>query len=85
MKRFEVLTNEPKYEPSLDEPGVGKILFEISNGEASQACSIKVSQESEVLALALFHTNWPVIGKMAREALDAGDIENDVIQLVSPT
>ena len=99
MKSFEVLIDEPKYELVQDEsahdkshldkscrdgPRLGKISFEISNGEARQACSIRVIQQDEALALAFFHTNWPVIGKMAREALDAGDIENGEVRLVAP-
>jgi hypothetical protein len=85
VKNFEVLANEPRYEPSLDQAGVGKIYFEISNGEISHACSITVREEDEALALAFFHRNWPVIGKMAREALDAGDTKNGEVQLVAPT
>lgn len=85
MKQFEVLVNEPKFEPNLDEPGFGKILFEISHGDASQPCSIKVKEDDERLALAFFHSNWPVIGKMAREALIAGELENGEIRLVAPT
>jgi hypothetical protein len=94
LKSFEVLAGEPRYEPNpgepdldrsgLDRPRLGKIFFEISNGRASQACCIEVNQPDEALALAFFHKNWPVIGKMAREALLAGEIENGEIRLVAP-
>jgi len=79
MKDFERLASEPRYEPEL-----GRIFFEISNGEARQACSIEVSQQDEALALAFFHTNWPIIGKMAREAMTAGKLENGEVRLVAP-
>ena len=79
MKSFEVLADEPRYDASLR-----RIFFEISNGDAKQACTITVSQEDEALALAFFHKNWPVIGKMAQEALAAGDQEDGEIRLVAP-
>lgn len=80
MKNFEVLANEPRYDA-----GQRKIFFEIANGDAKQSCTITVSQEDEVLALAFFHKNWPVIGKMAQEALAAGELEDGTIQLLAPS
>ena len=79
MKTFEVLADEPKYDADSR-----KIHFEISNGDAKQACNIMVNQESESLALAFFHKNWPIIGKMAQDALAAGDLEDGEVRLVAP-
>lgn len=62
--------------------GPQAISFQIANGNARQRCILQTGLPTKVQAQKYLLANWPIIEKMAREALAAGTFEDGQIKLV---
>ena len=62
--------------------GPQAVSFLIANGNMRQSCVLQTELPTKALAQKYLLTNWPVIEKMAREALAAGNLEDGQIKLV---
>jgi len=56
--------------------------FQIANGNARQGCILQTKFPTKVEAQRYLLTNWPIIERMARNALAAGTFEDGQIKLV---
>jgi hypothetical protein len=52
------------------------------NGNARQGCILQTKFPTKVQAQKYLLTNWPIVEKMARDALATGTLEGDQIKLV---
>jgi hypothetical protein len=68
-------------EQELNE-GPQSVSFQIANGNARQGCILQTKFATKVQAQKYLLTNWPIIEKMARNALAAGTFEGGQIKLV---
>jgi hypothetical protein len=68
-------------EPEINE-GPQTVSFQIANGNERQSCILKTKFSTKVQAQKYLLTNWPIIEKMARDALATGTFEGDQIKLV---
>jgi hypothetical protein len=68
-------------EQEIDE-GPQAVSFQIANGNARQRCILQTGLPTKVQAQKYLLTNWPMIEKMARDALAAGAFEDGQIKLV---
>jgi hypothetical protein len=62
--------------------GPQSVSFQIANGNARQGCILQTKFSTKVQAQKYLLTNWPIIEKMARNALAAGTFEGGQIKLV---
>lgn len=62
--------------------GPQAVSFQIANGNARQRCILQTGLPTKVQAQKYLLANWPIIEKMAREALAAGTFEDGQIKLV---
>jgi hypothetical protein len=62
--------------------GPQSVSFQIANGNSRQRCTLQTGLPTRQQAQKYFLTNWPMIEKMARDALAAGTIEDGEIRLV---
>jgi hypothetical protein len=62
--------------------GPQSVSFQIANGNARQGCILQTKFRTKVQAQKYLLTNWPIIEKMARNALAAGTFEGGQIKLV---
>ncbi len=62
--------------------GPQTVSFEIANGNARQHCILQTKLPTKVQAEKYLLTNWPIIEKMARDALATGTFEDGQIKLV---
>ena len=62
--------------------GPQTVSFQIPNGNARQGCTLQTKFPTKVQAQKYLLTNWPIIEKMARDALARGAFEGDQIKLV---
>jgi len=62
--------------------GPQTVSFEIADGNARQRCILHTRLPTKVQAQKYLLTNWPIIEKMARDALAAGTFEDGQIKLV---
>ena len=62
--------------------GPQTVSFQIANGNARQSCILKTKFSTKVQAQKYLLANWPIIEKMARDALATGSFEGDQIKLV---
>ncbi len=62
--------------------GPQTVSFQIANGNARQGCILQTKFPTKVEAQRYLLTNWPIIEKMARNALAAGNFEGGQIKLV---
>jgi len=71
-------------EPTEQEINEGPqtVSFQIANGNARQSCVLQPRLPTKVQAQKYLLTNWPIIEKMARDALAAGTFEGGQIKLV---
>ena len=71
-------------EPTEQEVNEGPqtVTFQIANGNARQHCILQTRLPTNVQAQNYLLTNWPIIEKMARDALAAGTFEDGQIKLV---
>jgi hypothetical protein len=63
--------------------GPQTVSFQIANGNARQSCILKTKFPTKVQAQKYLLTNWPIIEKMARDALATGTFEGGQIKLVT--
>jgi hypothetical protein len=68
-------------EPEINE-GPQTVSFQIANGNARQSCVLQTRLPTQVQAQKYLRTNWPIIEKMARDALATGNLEDGQIKLV---
>jgi hypothetical protein len=64
------------------EKGQQTVFFQIANGNARQACSVKTKFATQQQASRYLRQNWIKIEKMARDCLASGTLENGRIKLV---
>ena len=62
--------------------GAQTVSFQIANGNARQGCVLQTKFPTKLQAQKYLLTNWPVIERMARNALAAGTFEDGQIKLV---
>ena len=62
--------------------GPQTVSFQIANGNARQGGILQTKFPTKALAQKYLLTNWPVIERMARNALAAGTFEGGQIKLV---
>ena len=77
MRKFPTPT-----EQEIDE-GPQKVSFQIANGNARQTCILQTELPTKVQAQKYLMANWPIIEKMARDALAAGAIDDGAIRLTA--
>ena len=68
--------------PAEQERGPQTVFFEIANGNARQACSLKTKFPTQQQASRYLHQNWNNIEKMARDCLASRTFENGRIKRV---
>ena len=71
-------------EPTQQEISEGPqtVSFQIANGNARQDCTLQTRFPTKLQAQKYLLTNWPLIERMARNALAAGTLEGGQIRLV---
>ena len=71
-------------EPTEQEISEGPqtISFQIANGNARQGCILQTKFPTKLQAQKYLLTNWPLVERMARNALAAGSLEGGQIRLV---
>lgn len=62
--------------------GPQAVSFQIANGNARQSCILQTTLPTKAQAQKYLLANWPIIEKMARDALAAGALEDGQIKLV---
>jgi hypothetical protein len=62
--------------------GPQTVSFQIANGNERQRCLLQTKLPTKVQAQKYLLTNWPIIEKMARDALAAGAFEDGEIKLL---
>src|SRR5205809_724105 len=62
--------------------GPQTVSFQIANGNARQGCTLQTRFPTKLQAQKYLLTNWPIIEKMARDALARGTLEEGQIKLV---
>jgi hypothetical protein len=62
--------------------GPQTVSFQIANGNARQACSLKTKFPTQEQAKKYLLVNWPTVEKMARDVLATGSFEDGQIKLV---
>jgi hypothetical protein len=70
--------------PTKQEIGAGPqtVSFQIANGNARHGCTLQTKFPTKLQAQKYLLTNWPIIEKMARDALASGTLEDGQIKLV---
>jgi hypothetical protein len=73
-----------KFEPTEQEINEGPqtVSFQIANGNARHRCILQTRLQTKVQAQKYFLANWPIIEKMARDALETRTFEDGEIKLV---
>ncbi len=61
--------------------GPQAVSFQIANGNARQTCILQTSLPTQTQAQKYLRTNWPIIEKMARDALAAGALKDGRIKI----
>ena len=62
--------------------GPQAVSFQIANGNARHHCILQTALSTKALAPKYLLANWPVIEKMACDALSAGNLEDGQVKLV---
>ena len=70
-------------EPTEQEISEGPqaVSFQIANGNVRQRCVLQTDLPTKLLAQKYLLTNWLVIERMARVALETGNLEDGQIKL----
>ena len=63
--------------------GPQAVSFQIANGNARQGCILQTRFPTKLQAQKYLLTNWPIVEKMARDALATGTLEDGQIKLVT--
>ena len=72
----------PKPTEQEDNEGPQSVSFQIANGNVRQGCVLQTKFPTKVQAQKYLLTNWPIIEKMARDALATGTFDGGQIKLV---
>jgi hypothetical protein len=72
----------PKPTEQEDNEGPQSVSFQIANGNVRQGCVLQTKFLTKVQAQKYLLTNWPIIEKMARDALATGTFDGGQIKLV---
>jgi hypothetical protein len=62
--------------------GPQTVSFQIANGNARQGCILQTKFPTKIQAQKYLLTNWPIIERMARDALARGSFEGGPIKIV---
>jgi hypothetical protein len=62
--------------------GLQSVSFQFADGNERQDCILQTKFSTKVQARKYLLTNWPIIERMAREALASGTFEDGKIKLV---
>ena len=62
--------------------GPQTVSFQIANGNARQGCTLQTKFPTKLQAQKYLLTNWPIIERMARDALATGPFDGGPINLV---
>lgn len=65
--------------------GPQAVAFQIANGNMRQNCILQTNLPTKMQAQRYLLANWPVVEKMARDALALGKVENGEIKFVMPS
>ena len=71
----------PKPTEQETSEGPQAVSFQIANGNARQGCILQTRFPTKLQAQKYLLTNWPIIERMARDALAAGTLEDGQIKL----
>ncbi|MHC2618367.1 hypothetical protein ACVIW2_000399 [Bradyrhizobium huanghuaihaiense] len=71
----------PKPTEQEADEGPQKVSFQIANGNTRQTCILQTALPTKAQAQKYLMANWPMIEKMARDALAAGATEDGKIRL----
>jgi hypothetical protein len=71
----------PKPTEQEDNEGPQSVSFQIANGNVRQGCVLQTGFPTKVQAQKYLRTNWPIIEKMARDALATGTFDGGQIKL----
>jgi hypothetical protein len=71
-------------EPTEQEINEGPqtVSFQIADGNIRRSCTLQTKLPTKVQAQRYLLANWPIIEKMARDALAAGALQDGQIKLV---
>jgi hypothetical protein len=72
----------PKPTEQEDNEGPQSVSFQIANGNVRQGCTLQTKFPTKAQAQKYLLTNWPIIEKMARDALTTGTFDGGQIKLV---
>ena len=72
----------PKPTEQEDNEGPQSVSFQIANGNVRHGCILRTKFPTKVQAQKYLLTNWPIIEKMARDALTTGTFDGGQIKLV---
>ena len=72
----------PKPTEQETKEGPQTVSFQIANGNGRQGCILQTKFPTKLEAQKYLLTNWPIIEKMARDALARGTLEDGQIKLV---
>jgi hypothetical protein len=61
--------------------GPQTVSFQIANGNERQGCILQTSFPTKAQAQKYLLANWPIIEKMARDALATGTVEGGQLKL----
>jgi hypothetical protein len=75
------MRNGSRTKPATEQ-GQQTVLFEIANGNARQACSLKTKFPTQHQASRYLRQNWSRIERMARDCLARGCFEDGRVNLV---
>ena len=62
--------------------GPQAVVFQIANGNARQNCILQTALLTKAQAQKYLLSNWTTVEKMARDAIEAGAIEDGQIKLI---
>jgi hypothetical protein len=71
----------PKPTEQETKEGPQTVSFQIANGNGRQGCILQTKFPTKLEAQKYLLTNWPIIEKMARNALAMGTFEGGQIKL----
>ena len=72
----------PKPTEQENSEGPQAVSFQIANGNARHGCILQTKFPTKVQAQKYLLANWPIIEKMARDALATGTFDGGQIKLV---
>jgi hypothetical protein len=68
------MRKRPKHTEQEINEGAQTVSFQMAYGNARRSCILQTKLLTKVQAQKYFHSNWPIIEKMARDALATGTL-----------